>query len=56
MVLGCFLLSLFKYVGLFCLVLCFVLSFGFEFSVGTGGFCHRTGSDLLVFLFKVGRD
>ena len=23
----------------------------FEFSVGIGGFCHRTGSDLLLFLF-----
>ena len=24
----------------------------FEFSVGIGGFCHRTGSDLLLFLFR----
>ena len=28
-----------------------MLSFGFEFSVGIGGFCHRTGSDLHVFPF-----
>ena len=24
----------------------------FEFSVGIGGFCHRTGSDLLLFHFN----
>ena len=24
----------------------------FEFSVGIGGFCHRTGSDLLLFLLR----
>ena len=32
----------------------FVLSLcPFDISVGVGGFCHRTGSDLLLFVFSV---
>ena len=30
-----------------------MLSFGFEFSVGYRGFCHRTESDLLLSLFII---